>query len=665
MFMFRFLSVLIPSLLILCPVKGEDAEYVWRGTGGNAWGTLSNWSVGGSTPSVAPGAQSSAYTHWMTTNGADSVGRTDVGGLGTDGRYLKGVRVEGVNNQPGGKIQLFIKNTNEKVYLRIRDGGITVSNTSTGGYNADFGIAQLRVASDQTWHVEEGRSFYVGSDETAPAGGLYSLTSENDAARVVTLTGAGAVRIGEGMLLNNISGVIGFVISAGQGTPTLDLADRGMSNTITVEDAARLEGMALYQGSLITRENSSVTFSGTTAKVSSLWNIGKNTAITLESSTLDMSEAGVEAEATLSGTSGVSGSQGTLKQTILDDARITYTNREGKPGEIQSVGKNVTITLNNSSVDFNGEVPEVNLVIQGNCSLAGSGNFNGTITYAPGGILAVKGDITLPSSSLALGRSHVTALDGVPQAGAVPPENSSLQAQEYVILFDSSFEDLIAEWPGSHTLTVQFAEGMEAEITVKDLPKGAVSWSYDRASRRLNLVTNVAEKPSMPSGVSGSRPNIIFVLVDDMGWGDLSVNWTQQDKNGRQVTRRNEFKTPTLDTMATEGMQLRRHYSAAPVCAPARASLLLGVHQGHSRVVRNNTFDYPIENSHTLGTLLKGAGYHTAAIGKWGVGGGGQSGKGLTGAPHMRGFDYFYGIIKHLAGHFHYLTAGSPGDLRI
>lgn len=144
-----------------------------------------------------------------------------------------------------------------------------------------------------------------------------------------------------------------------------------------------------------------------------------------------------------------------------------------------------------------------------------------------------------------------------------------------------------------------------------------------------------------------------------MGWGDLSVNWTQQDKNGRQVTRRNEFKTPTLDTMATEGMQLRRHYSAAPVCAPARASLLLGVHQGHSRVVRNNTFDYPIENSHTLGTLLKGAGYHTAAIGKWGVGGGGQSGKGLTGAPHMRGFDYFYGIIKHLAGHFHYLTAGS------
>lgn len=184
-----------------------------------------------------------------------------------------------------------------------------------------------------------------------------------------------------------------------------------------------------------------------------------------------------------------------------------------------------------------------------------------------------------------------------------------------MVLFDSSFEDLISEWPGRHTLGVQFRPDMGAPVTVKELPEGAVSWNYDAASGWLTLQTDVAEKPDMPAHVSGARPNIIFVLVDDMGWGDMSVNWTQQDKNGRQVTRRNEFKTPTLDTMAAEGMQLRRHYSAAPVCAPARASLLLGVHQGHSRVVRNNTFDYPIENSHTLGTLLKSAGYHTAAIG--------------------------------------------------
>lgn len=299
------------------------------------------------------------------------------------------------------------------------------------------------------------------------------------------------------------------------------------------------------------------------------------------------------------------------------------------------------------------------MVVHGNCALGGSGAFPGMITYVPGGSLTVDGEITLPSSSLTLGRSHVSALDGVPQSGAVQPENPFQQAREYVVLFDSSFEDFIASWPGRHTLAVRFKPDMTASITVKDLPKGAVSWNYDEASKLLTLQTDVAVMPEMPSGISGSRPNIIFVLVDDMGWGDLSVNWTQQDKNGRPVTRSNSFETPTLDSMAAEGMQLRRHYSAAPVCAPARASLLLGVHQGHSRVIRNNAFDYPIENSHTLGSLLKSAGYHTAAIGKWGVGGGGESPKALSAAPHMRGFDYFYGIIKHLSGHYHYLTDGN------
>lgn len=162
-----------------------------------------------------------------------------------------------------------------------------------------------------------------------------------------------------------------------------------------------------------------------------------------------------------------------------------------------------------------------------------------------------------------------------------------------------------------------------------------------------------AAKPAA-SAVKNSKPNVIFILVDDMGWGDLDANWNQQKLNGRTVDRKNEFKTPALSAMAREGIQLRRHYSAAPVCAPARASLLLGVHQGHSRVVRNNRFDYPIEDSHTLGTVMRDAGYDTAAIGKWGVGGGGESHGPVTGGPHQRGFNYFYGILDHLAGHFHY-----------
>ncbi|WP_290547437.1 sulfatase-like hydrolase/transferase [Akkermansia sp.] len=655
MFLLRLFPVLVSSLLFLNPLKGQEVNYVWKGSSTD-WTKEDNWSVNGAQPSAAPGAAVSAYTHWMLTD-KNSVGKTNIGGL-AGGRYLKGIRVEGIGSPSGGGLQLFVLNSGSTAHLRVADGGITVENASMGGYNTDFGIARLRVAADQEWHVAEGRSFYVGRDSPAPSDGAYSLDTEKEVPYRVTLTGSGAVRIGKGMLLNNISKNIGFVMSAGKGAPTLDLTDHGMEHTITVEDVGRLEGMLLYGGSLVTRENAAVTFSETTAKASGQWSIGTGTSFALEDATLDLTDAGVDGDVTLSGASGITGGNGALNQTILDDARVTYTNRHMQAGEIRSVGENVTITLNNSSIHFDGEIPAVDLVVQGNCTLGGSGAFPGTITHTPGSSLAVDGDISLPSSALTLGRAHVSTLDGVPQNAAVQPENPSQQAREYVVLFDSSFEDFIASWPGRHTLGVQFKPEMTASITVKELPKGAVSWNYDEGSKLLTLQTDVAVKPEMPAGISGSKPNIIFVLVDDMGWGDLSVNWTQQDKNGREVTRSNSFKTPTLDTMAAEGMQLRRHYSAAPVCAPARASLLLGVHQGHSRVVRNNTFDYPIENSHTLGSLLKEAGYHTAAIGKWGIGGAGQSPKALTAAPHMRGFDYFYGIIKHLSGHFHYLKDG-------
>lgn len=378
MFPHCFFTVLLFFLLFLAPARSADVEYVWRGAD-YQWGSLSNWSVGSVAASSAPGAAASAYEHWMVTNGTDSAGRTDVGGLGAGGRYLKGVRIAGLNSQPEGKIPLFIKNTNKDVYLRVEKGGITVENAGEGGYSADFGVAQLRVAADQEWHVAEGRSLYVGHDDDAPSGGLYSLTSEGDVPRRVTVTGGGAVRIGEGMLLNNISGLIGFVLNAGKGIPTLDLADRGMGNTVTVEDAARLEGMSLYQGALVTRENASVTFSGTEAKASGQWNIGADTELALENATLDLTEAGVDGDVILSGSSGITGDKGTLRQTLLDDARVTYTDRNVKAGEIRSAGSNVTITLNNSSMHFDGEIPAVDLVVQGSCTLGGSGAFSGTM----------------------------------------------------------------------------------------------------------------------------------------------------------------------------------------------------------------------------------------------------------------------------------------------
>lgn len=155
------------------------------------------------------------------------------------------------------------------------------------------------------------------------------------------------------------------------------------------------------------------------------------------------------------------------------------------------------------------------------------------------------------------------------------------------------------------------------------------------------------------------KPNIILVLVDDMGWGDLGLNQPSEHADTPRID------TPTLDKLALQGAQLRRHYTCAPVCAPARASLFTGLHQGHAEVIRNNSFDAALENGHTLATVLKQAGYSTALIGKWGIGGGQESGgtpDTCPAWPTKRGFDYFFGYNNHLAGHRHYPKEESNAD---
>jgi arylsulfatase A-like enzyme len=144
------------------------------------------------------------------------------------------------------------------------------------------------------------------------------------------------------------------------------------------------------------------------------------------------------------------------------------------------------------------------------------------------------------------------------------------------------------------------------------------------------------------------RPNIIFVLTDDLGWGDLGV-YFQNSRNFTSNRNSPALATPGLDAMAAQGLRMDRHYTPAPVCAPARASLLLGVHQGHANV-RDNQFDKELAHNHTLATTLRHAGYATAAIGKWGL----QGGPGYPGHPLHRGFDYFFGYMAHLDAHYHY-----------
>lgn len=165
---------------------------------------------------------------------------------------------------------------------------------------------------------------------------------------------------------------------------------------------------------------------------------------------------------------------------------------------------------------------------------------------------------------------------------------------------------------------------------------------------------------------AATKPNIIFILTDDLGYGDYGV-FFQNLRKDKADPKEPWHVTPELDQMAAEGIQLRHYYCAAPVCAPSRGSLLHGVHQGHANI-RDNMFDQELEDNHTLATVLKGAGYATAAIGKWGLQGGGKEEKVAHGKrskkkgdpkfwpsyPTKRGFDFFHGYVRHRDGHMHY-----------
>ncbi len=165
-----------------------------------------------------------------------------------------------------------------------------------------------------------------------------------------------------------------------------------------------------------------------------------------------------------------------------------------------------------------------------------------------------------------------------------------------------------------------------------------------------NLQANDKVQPNQPNS---NQPNIIFILADDLGWGDLGAFHQNASE------RKRKFKTPFLDQMANEGMQLRMHYCPAPVCAPSRSSLLTGVHQGHAEI-RDNQFDKMLENNHTLGSVLKSAGYRTVMTGKYGLQGEGTSAETWPSYPTKRGFDEFFGYVRHRDGHLHYPTENYP-----
>jgi arylsulfatase len=145
------------------------------------------------------------------------------------------------------------------------------------------------------------------------------------------------------------------------------------------------------------------------------------------------------------------------------------------------------------------------------------------------------------------------------------------------------------------------------------------------------------------------KPNIIFIMADDMGYGEAGCY-------GQKI-----IQTPNIDKIAREGIKFTQFYSGQAVCAPARCSLLTGYHMGHSYIrnngqpkERNPITPFPGQNPIpdsilTIGEILQQNGFVTAAIGKWGLGNTGTSGD-----PNHQGFDLFYGYKCQVHAHNHY-----------
>ncbi|MFC2116248.1 arylsulfatase [Bacteroidota bacterium] len=136
------------------------------------------------------------------------------------------------------------------------------------------------------------------------------------------------------------------------------------------------------------------------------------------------------------------------------------------------------------------------------------------------------------------------------------------------------------------------------------------------------------------------RPNIIFILVDDLSYGDIGCF-------GQKL-----IQTPNIDLLAGEGMRFTRAYAGNAVCAPARSTLMQGKHPGHARVRDNMINGYREtlrEGDYTVAMMLQEAGYKTGLFGKWGLANHDQ-----YGLPNKMGFDEFYGYLNQRHAHCHY-----------
>ncbi|MCE4566702.1 arylsulfatase [Maribellus sp. CM-23] len=158
----------------------------------------------------------------------------------------------------------------------------------------------------------------------------------------------------------------------------------------------------------------------------------------------------------------------------------------------------------------------------------------------------------------------------------------------------------------------------------------------------LSVLLNSCNSSSKQEAAETQKPNIVYILADDLGWGDLSCY------------EQTHFATPNIDNLAQSGMQFTQHYAGCTVCAPSRSSLMTGQTTGHTFIRGNKEWNpegqYPLEaDAVTMAEALKKEGYATGAFGKWGLGYPGSEGD-----PNMQGFDEFFGYNCQRMGHNYY-----------
>jgi len=158
---------------------------------------------------------------------------------------------------------------------------------------------------------------------------------------------------------------------------------------------------------------------------------------------------------------------------------------------------------------------------------------------------------------------------------------------------------------------------------------------HSRLSRYL-LAASLVAAPSVAAPAVESPalpPNIILIVADDLGWGDLGCYGQQK------------IATPNIDRLAAEGMRFTRFYAGSTVCAPSRCVLMTGLHTGHAWIRGNRRQDLRDEDV-TAAELLKSVGYMNGGFGKWGLGH-----EGTPGQPLNQGFDTWFGYLDQAHAH--------------